>query len=370
MQRPLLHLVLVAALALCGPAEMAWSAQQPTTKVRGIVADNSAAVLPGVVVNATLADGTLAATTTTDAAGNYQFEGLPAARVTLVYELEGFSPVSIPITLEPGTEQTLNPRLLLAPRSETVEVVAKAPELPKRPALPPPPPPPVIQPVVEHDRDSVCGPAKPDPKAESFGTIRYRRDESGASLYSKGDVLVISGGKNRGLEVGTNYSVRRTYKTDGARRDTLEHTAGVLQIVEVGDRDSLAVVVYACDAFMQDDRLAAFTPEPIRTPEPLGIPAFDNAARILFADVGQLLGASRRLMVIDRGTNSDLRVGQSLTLFRQRERREPQVIGIAVIVAIRFESATIRIDRATDEISFGDWAAPQRYPPTLTAQKN
>jgi hypothetical protein len=32
-----------------------------------------------------------------------------------------------------------------------------------------------------------------------------------------------------------------------------------------------------------------------------------------------------------------------------------------VIVAIRNDSATIRIERADDDISFGDWAAPQRY---------
>jgi hypothetical protein len=69
-------------------------------------------------------------------------------------------------------------------------------------------------------------------------------------------------------------------------------------------------------------------------------------------------------MVIDRGLSSDLRVGQSLTVFRNRGKRSPFVLGEAVIVAIRKDSATIRIERATDDISFGDWAAPQRYPMT------
>jgi hypothetical protein len=215
---------------------------------------------------------------------------------------------------------------------------------------------------VQHDRDSICGPAKPDGSSKSFGTIQARRGTSENGLYAKGDQLIVEGGFETGLEVGQNYAVRRNYRVDGARVATLEHTSGLLQIVSAKERDAVAVVVYACDAFMPGDMLSPFRPEPVRVPEPLGVPAFDNAAKILFADIGQLLGVERRLMVIDRGISSDLRVGQSLTVFRRRGKRSPLVLGEAVIVAIRNDSATIRIERATDDISFGDWAAPQRYP--------
>jgi hypothetical protein len=113
---------------------------------------------------------------------------------------------------------------------------------------------------------------------------------------------------------------------------------------------------------MRGDRLAAFTPEPVRSPEAGGRPAFDNAARILFGDAGQLVGAPRRLMVIDRGRDRGIRPAQRLTLFRRArfDGNAPQVVGEAIVVAVRDDSATIRVERATDAIRFGDLAAAQK----------
>jgi hypothetical protein len=133
-----------------------------------------------------------------------------------------------------------------------------------------------------------------------------------------------------------------------------------LQIVAAGESSSIAVVMYACDELMKGDFLASFKPESIRTPDPIGIPAYRDAARILFADEGQMLGAPRRLMVIDRGSEQGVAVGQRLTLFRPgRSAARPDVVGDAIVVAVRIDSATIRVERVTDAISAGDWAAPQ-----------
>ena len=110
------------------------------------------------------------------------------------------------------------------------------------------------------------------------------------------------------------------------------------------------------------DYLAAFTPEPIRPPDPRGTPDFDGAARILFADEGQILAAPRRLMVIDRGSQHGIRVGQRLTLFRRR-RGSRDIVGDAIVVATRTDSATIRVERVNDAISPGDLAAPQTPTP-------
>src|SRR5205085_433595 len=115
---------------------------------------------------------------------------------------------------------------------------------PPRTPLPPPPPPPVVRPVPEHDRDSVCGPAKPSAFAESFGTIRSRRYAGDNALYAKGDELFIDGGTASGLEVGQNVVARRTYRVSSDPNGrTAEHTAGVLQIVAAGERASIAVVI-------------------------------------------------------------------------------------------------------------------------------
>jgi len=164
-----------------------------------------------------------------------------------------------------------------------------------------------------------------------------------------------------GLDVGQNLVVRHYFRVRRfAGTDTTgEHTAGLVQIVAVSERSSIAVVIYACDELRQGDFLASFKPEPIRPSEPRGNPDYDDAARILFADEGQILGAPRRLMVIDRGSEQGVRVGQRLTLFRRRLARSPDNVGDAIVVAIRTDSATIRVERVNDVISSGDLAALQ-----------
>jgi hypothetical protein len=114
---------------------------------------------------------------------------------------------------------------------------------------------------------------------------------------------------------------------------------------------------------MPGDRLASFNPEPLRAPLPVATPDYRNAARILFPDTGQLVGAPRRLMVIDRGTASGVRAGQRVTLFRRRLSGggARSLVGDGVVVAVRIDSATIRVEHVTDAIFSGDLAALQRH---------
>jgi hypothetical protein len=366
MRRSLTILVITAAACflICSTAA---SAQTASGAVRGEVTDASGGVLPGVTVVATTANDRVLATTVTDGAGSFVFRALPAGPVNLRFQLQGFADVVVGLAVPPGAESHVAERLGLASLSETVVVTARTPEDSPSPSRPPRRPPPVVIAVPAHDHDSVCGPAKRSATAESFGTIRSRRDDGTTGLYAKGDELVIDGGTLDGLEVGRNLVVRRYYRVPGGNSDTTEageHSSGLLQIVAVAERSSVAVVVYACDELMKGDFLASFTPQPVRTPDPAGIPVYEDAARILFGDAGQMMGAPRRLMVIDRGSDHGIRAGQRLTLFRRRPGRlGPAIVGDAVVVAVRNDSATIRVERAIDGISAGDWAAPQGRSP-------
>ena len=347
----------VVAVLVCGSSPA--SAQSAPGNLHGEVTDGSGGVLPGVTVVASSADRRLFATTVTDGVGVYRFEGLPAGAVMLTFQLEGFETTAVTIDVPPkGDSLVAAQRLGLAPITETVIVRGKAPARPKDP----PPPPVVLVPIPAHDRESVCGPAKPDHDQATFGTIRSLRRQSGRALYFKRDELWIDGGTRDGISVGQNLIVRRHYRVNGTEGAVKgEHSAGLVQVVSTDEHTSVAVVVYACDELMKGDFLAAFRPEHLRVPDEAGEPAYYDAARILFADLGQLMGVSQRLMVIDRGSNYGLKPGQRLTLFRREARTDrPYVLGDAVIVATRSESATIRIERATEAISLGDWAAAQR----------
>lgn len=355
----------LAAVALaCFIAPPAALSADPTGgRVRGEVTDASGGVLPGVTVVATAADGHLVDTAVTGGAGEYLLDGIPAGTVRLTFQLDGFASTAVAVSIEPGSEARVTQRLELAAIKEAVVVYGKAPVARPRPVRPPPPPPPAIVPVPEHDRDSICGPAKPMP-ADVLGTIKWRRDEAVGGLYAEGDELVVEGGTRTGLAAGRNLVVRRHFRADGAdgRSATGEHSSGLVQIVSADEQMATAVVVYACDEMVPGDFLAPFAPEPPRTPEPSGTPMYDSAVRILFADAGAMMGVPRRLMVIDGGRDHGIRAGQRFTLFRRhgRDSRTPDVVGDAIVVAVRSDSATIRVERALNVIEAGDWAAPQR----------
>src|SRR5262245_53302035 len=90
--------------------------------VRGLVTDESSGVLPGVTVVATAADGRVLATTVTDASGRYVLGPFADARVTIGFRLDGFSPATVTIVMA-GPSAIVNQRLVIAPQSETVEVI-------------------------------------------------------------------------------------------------------------------------------------------------------------------------------------------------------------------------------------------------------
>jgi hypothetical protein len=336
---------------------------QPAAVVSGEVTDDSGGVLPGVTVGALGADGRSLATTITDSLGRFTLDRVPPGQIKILFELDAFEPAIVTVTAEPGTEVRVVERLKLARMTEQVIVYGTAP--PEPPPLPryELPPIPAMVPVPPEELETVCRPAKPGMVDESIGAIESHRFEHGRSLYSKGDELVINAGTNKGLRAGRNLIAVRYFR----RAENVypvqygEHTAGLVQILTATDNSATAVVVHACNELMQGDLLTTFTPQPLRAMQPPGVPDYDASARVLFADQGQAFGAPRRLMVIDRGSEQGLQPGQRVTLFRRKEgTTHPMVIGDAVVISARADSATIRVLAATDAIIFGDLAAPHR----------
>jgi hypothetical protein len=356
----------VAAIALSLMCSRLAAGQGSQGAVQGEVIDGSGGVLPGVTVAAAKSDGRPVATTTTDGAGSFLMHALPIGPLTLTFQLDGFAAVSVATVVHEDAESHVRVRLGLASLSETVVVSAPAPPDPRfavpTTSAPEPAARLAVQPLANQAVASVCGPAKPGEFPESLGTIIAARNGTTGRLFGSNAELVIDRGRDEGLEVGRNLVVRRLYRLVGVTGAGAvgEHTAGLAQIVAASEHSSVAAIVYACDELRTGDYLASFNPEPIRDPDPVGPPALYDAARILFADEGQTLGAPQRLMVIDRGTESGTRVGQRFTLFHQeRGSARRDLVGDAVVVAVRSDSATIRIGRVIDAVAAGDWAAPQ-----------
>ncbi len=361
------------ALALITCAVPSASAQNDPARITGRVTDGSGAALPGVTVTITPADGA-AVSVVSDGVGQFLAPPLAPGVYAVTFALNGFEPQQRSgVSLRGGELFLLDQQLEVASLTESVQVVAAAPP----PPPPPPPPAPPVRlmapkrpepvPIAKEILASVCGPGQASDAALTIARLIAHRDERNRTLYGNGDVLIIDAGTDVGLEAGQNLVVRRTFRPGatrgGAARATAgEQTAGLIQIVEPGERASTAVVVYTCGELFAGDTVEPFDGLPLLTAQGLHEPHYDDPAHIVLGEHGQTLAAERQMMVIDRGSAQGAARGQRLTIFRRAlDGKGPvQAIADAIIVAVRPGSATIRIERTSDAVSVGDLVALHR----------
>src|SRR4051812_22510842 len=119
--------VLCTLLAIWAVPTSGW-AQRTTGDIRGVITDESAAVLPGVTV--TLKGRTVAGTPTvvTNESGVYRFPNLPPGSYDLSAELQGFATSNQQgVIVALGATTELNVMLKVSAQSETVTVTALSP---------------------------------------------------------------------------------------------------------------------------------------------------------------------------------------------------------------------------------------------------
>ena len=344
------------------------AAQTDRSRIIGSVIDTSGGALPGVTV--TLFGSAIPPTTAiTDGSGRYAMPWVPPGTYNLSFELSGFDTRRVTgVVLTAGQTLVFDQQLPLAALSETVEVKAPAPP-PPPPPRPVPPPRPRVKPTQEL-LASVCGPRQSPDFSLARGHIVSHRDDPQRQLLSAGDVLRIDTGTNGGIESGQNFVIRRRFtKVDDdwlAAKKMLgplgEQTVGLVEVIESQPLTSLARVVYACGEILAGDSLEPYVAQPARVSIADGTPRFDDPAKIAFGEDDRKAAAAGQMMVIDRGMMQGVQRGQQLTIFRRSnaDGLTPITIGDGIIISVRPDSATIRIDRAVDAVYVGDLIALHR----------
>ena len=356
---------ILAAVLIVISASVA-AAQDDRARIIGMVSDSSGGALPGATV--TISGGP--ASVVTDGAGRYLTAWVMPGTYQITFALPGFETRTVTgVVLGAGQTIVLDQQLSLAPLSETVEVRAPAPP------PPPPPPPPVewpepkrlqAKPVDKEILASVCGPRLPPDFSRAVGRVVKHRD-SDRQLLGPGDLLRIDAGGEQGIADGQNLVVRRrvfdTESWDTKKPQARgEQTSGLVQIVETSPKSSVALVVYACSEILAGDTVEPYVAQPAFFAVAAGSPHFDEPAHITFGEHGQKAAAAGQMMVIDRGIMQGVQRGQRLTIFRRTTSRlrPNELIGDGVIVAVRADSATLKIERSTDAVAVGDLVALHR----------
>ena len=359
---PLVSAIFLAAVCAATPV----SAQSNDARFTGRITDESGAALPGATITITSSSLSAPIAIVSDMVGQYLSPTLPPGTYTLTFEMPGFETrTNKDVIIGAGDVFVLDRQLGLASLAEKVEVVA--------PVIVPPKPPREVEPAIEFKPvpkevlASVCGPGQATGPEMSVARILGHRSDGDRQLFGKGDALVLDAGSDSGLSVGENFVVRRRFrigdKTVPVKYASFgDQVAGLIQVVGVEPASSVAVVVYACGEFRTGDPVVRFDALPMITQKLDGVPAFDNPAKIIIGDDGQTLGATQQLMVINFGTLHGVQRGQALTIFRKphSDRGPIQTIGEGVVIAVREESATIRIEKTRDAVSVGDMVALHR----------
>ena len=342
--------------------------QTQPSRIIGRVTDGSGAALPGVAVTIAPTGPTAPVSVVTDGVGQYVSPALAPDTYTVTFELSGFEPrTSSAVAIRDGDVLILDRQLDLASLEEKVEVVASAPAPPLRLSRPEPPKRPQAAPVPREVLATVCGPTQPTGTSVALGHIAGLRSDRGRELFGDGDVLLLDIGADAGVTPGQNLVVRRQFRV-GDKALPLkqasfgEGAAGLIQVVETSPDTSVAVVVYACGEMFTGDSVEPFDALPMWTALEGGTPRFDEPAHVILGDQGKIMGAPQDLMVIDRGTLQGAQRGQRLTIFRKAADKAGPAMTIAdaIIVAVRPESATVRIERASDAVTVGDLVALHR----------
>lgn len=352
----------VILLAWLVPAALV-SAQSNQSRVMGAVIDTSGGALPGVTV--TIVGSAVAPVpVVTDESGRYVTPWVPPGTYNLTFTLSGFETRSVAgLRLAAGETQVLDQQLPLAALSETVEVKAPAPK-------PPPPPKPKAppRPKIKLEPEllaSVCGPRQAPEFSLARATIVSHRDEPGRQLLGPGDAIRVDAGEGKGMARGQHYVVRRRFQTGdrlAARSDQTfgQQTVGLVQIIDTQAASSTALVVYACGEILAGDTLESYVAQPASFTVATGTPQFDQPAKVALGEYDRNIAAAGQLMVIDRGLMQGVQRGQLVTIFRRRDNEPPNVVGEGVIVSVRPDSATFRIDRTVDAVFVGDLVALHR----------
>ena len=344
-------------------------AQTSQSRVGGRVTDGSGGALPGVTVTVIIPGSPVSQPleVTTADNGEYLTPFLAPGEYALTFTLSGFDARSVSkLKLLGGETLSLDVQLSVAALKETVEVTAPFLPPPDPPKPVPPPPRPRANPVDPQILASVCGPRQSQDYSLALGHIVGRGDDPTREIIGPGDLVRLSAGETQGISSGQNLVVRRRFATGEPFQPKKlatfgEQTAGLVQVIQVQAETSVALVVYQCGELIAGDTVEPYQPQLAVSANAGGTPKFDEPARIITGEHGQEMGSVRQMMVIDRGIMQGIARGQRLTIFRRTAfDRTPVMLGDGVVVAVRADSATFRIERAKDAITVGDLVAIHR----------
>jgi hypothetical protein len=225
------------------------------------------------------------------------------------------------------------------------------------------------------DIAALCTPPADSSRATHALRIAGSQDTVPRTVLAKGDLLVINGGADAGIQVGAQFFVRRMSTTGQTYQMAAGHdviTDGWIQIVAVNNSTSVASVQGLCGPIFVDDYLEPFAaPQPVAADQGPLDPDFANMGRVLSGADGHTLAAVDQFAILDQGAEQGLQPGSRVAIYRDLTAGvDPLLaapagtplasIGEGVVLTTTGKRAVARIVRARDAVRAGDYVAPAK----------
>ena len=216
---------------------------------------------------------------------------------------------------------------------------------------------------------------------KSQGALRITGNQrSERAFLAEGETLYIRGGSEQGVKEGDRFVILKTVATKlinprGGKKpmgDVIQQI-GVVRVVTPMAKGSVGIIERCMDSVEVGNRLVRFT-EPANIPLQLRTDTTDpvkveaNPAVVVFARDSRQDTSSGDELIIDRGSNSGLKVGDVLLAARvksfpvgendnkkvQAKETTTHFLGQVMVVRVEPSSATCRVLRSQEEIRMGD----------------
>jgi hypothetical protein len=193
------------------------------------------------------------------------------------------------------------------------------------------------------------------------------QDTAPRSLLGSGDLIVVNGGTQAGVQIGQEYFSRRPFKfgRPPSSHPQTVHTTGRLRIVSVNETTAIAQLETTCDAVLAGDYLEPFVAPVV--PAESAVPAtfatldFSSLGRVMFGDEERRIGGAGDFMLIEYGTTG-VAPGTRVALYRDLRRPGLPLtaVGEGVIVSVSNGMPLMRITAARDAVVSGDYVVPHK----------
>lgn len=210
----------------------------------------------------------------------------------------------------------------------------------------------------------------------AFTLTGNRRDDR--QHLAEGETVYMNGGSEQGVKVGDRFLILKTvarkvqHPATKHKMGDVVQQVGVLRVVTPQPKGSVAIIERCLDGVEVGDHLVRFT-EPANLPLQLRTDITDpvkvapNSAVVVFARDAHQHTANGDMVIVDKGANDGLKVGDVLLAVRTKtfpvgpddDRKKAtetttHYIGQALVVRTDAQSATCRLLRTTEEILLGD----------------